>query len=647
MMEKVVNSQTVRGIKRSSAMLCASLCLLLATCTSRPATIPNTEVLEDIQGTLDQAVAILEAPAEELTEDEVDLLDELIPSLSIDEALLTPMEERVSITSPNLPADIFFNSLVAETEFGVAISADVDVNINLSLPNVTIEEAMDTVADIYNLDITRRGNIFSVRPGGLRTQQFTINYLNVQRAGSSSTAVTGAGGGGGGGGIGGIGGGGIGGGGIGLGQGINSNFVNSANNGAFGGGLGGGISAGNFGGRGVGGVGGIGGGSGIQTSTSSDFWSDLEFAISNLIGVQSGGASSGSAAPTGGGFGGFGGGAGARNQANLTEEGKSVLVQPLTGIIIVTAYPRDLERVEQFINAAQEALQREVIIQIQFLEVILNKGYQYALDFNTFGAQANNVVTGSGEFDGTAEGLLGSNNRIASELASGDFGIEGIGNPLQISTNFTDFDAVFRLLQTRGTTQIISSPQLRALNNQKAVFQVGDQEFFQTSSGSTTVAAGTNTTTNANSQLQQFFSGISMDITPQISIDGDITLHVHPIVSAVDEQSKNISGEAVPLARTSTREIDSVIKADNGRIVVLGGLAFERNLNDVAGIPGISNVPVVGDLLEQQQSQSVRSEFIILLKPIIANTEGDRAILEQSNERFRSINRAIDPFSDN
>jgi len=640
MMEKVVNSQTVRGIKRGSAMLFASLCLLLATCTSRPATIPNTEVLADIQGTLDQAVVELEAPTEALTEDEVDLLDELIPSLSIDEALLTPMEERVSITSPNLPADIFFNSLVAETEFGVAISADVDVNINLSLPNVTIEEAMDTVADIYNLDITRRGNIFSVRPGGLRTQQFTINYLNVQRQGSSSTAVTGAGGGGvGGGGIGG----GIGGiGGIGGGLGSQS-ALNSA--GLSGVGLGG-VNAGNFGGRG----GGIGGGSGIQTSTSSDFWSDLEFAISNLIGVESGGASSGSAAPIGGGFGGFGGfggGGGARNQSNLTEEGKSVLVQPLTGIIIVTAYPRDLERVEQFIDAAQEALQREVIIQIQFLEVILNKGYQYALDFNTFGAQANNVATGSGAFDGTAEGLLGSNNRIASELTAGDFGIEGIGNPLQISTNFTDFDAVFRLLQTRGTTQIISSPQLRALNNQKAVFQVGDQEFFQTSSGSTTVAAGTNTTTNANSQLQQFFSGISMDITPQISIDGDITLHVHPIVSAVDEQSKNISGEAVPLARTSTREIDSVIKADNGRIVVLGGLAFERSLNDVAGIPGISNVPVVGDLLEQQQSQTVRSEFIILLKPIIANTEGDRAVLEESNERFRSINRAIDPFSDN
>ena len=99
-----------------------------------------------------------------------------------------------------------------------------------------------------------------------------------------------------------------------------------------------------------------------------------------------------------------------------------------------------------------------MIIQIQFLEVILNKGYQYALDFNTFGSQANNAVTGSGAFDGDADGLLGSNNRVAGEMLAGEFGIEGIGNPLQISTSFTDFDSVFRLLQTRGTTQVISSP---------------------------------------------------------------------------------------------------------------------------------------------------------------------------------------------
>jgi len=614
--------------------------LFLAGCASQQATTPDMQILTDIRETLDEAVVALEKPDAELSAQEADLLDELMPPMSLDRRLLEQVEERVSITSPNLPANVFFNNLVAETRYGVAISDDVEVNINLSLPDVTIEQAMETVADIYNLDISRRGNIFTVRPGGLRTRQFAIDYLNVTRSGSTSTQVTGGSSGNGGRGNGGLGGQGIGG----FGGGGNIGSL-SALGGA--GGLGG-LNGGGLGGLGGLGRGGIGGGNNVQTSTSTDFWSDLEIAISNLIGVE--GANNSQAMPQNqnplfGGIGGFAGGA--RNQANLTDEGKSVLVQPLTGIVIVTAFPRELDRVEEFINAAQQALQREVIIQIQFLEVILNKGYQYALDFNTFGTQANNAVTGSGAFDGTAEGLLGSDNRLAGEMLSGEFGIEGIGNPLQINTNFTDFDAVFKMLQTRGTTQVISSPQLRALNNQKALFQVGDQEFFQTQANSTTIASANNTTTNAENQLQQFFSGISMDITPQISIDGEITLHVHPIVSTVDEQQKNIAGQSVPLARTSTREIDSVIKAENGKIAVLGGLAFERNLNDVAGVPGVSNVPVVGDLLEQQQRQTVKSEFIILLKPIIADSEGDRSVMQESNERFRSINLAIDPFSEN
>ena len=202
-------------------------------------------------------------------------------------------------------------------------------------------------------------------------------------------------------------------------------------------------------------------------------------------------------------------------------------------------------------------------------------------------------------------------------------------------------------MQTRGTTQVISSPQLRVLNNQKAVFQDGDQEYFQTQADTTTVASANNTTTNAENSLEQFFSGISMDITPQISANGEITLHVHPIITAVEEQAKSIGGQVVPLARTTTREIDSVIKADNGRIVVLGGLAFERNVNETAGIPGVSRIPLVGDALEQRQTQTVKSEFIILLKPIIANKEGDSRVLRESNERFREINRAIDPFANN
>lgn len=141
--------------------------LLLSACATQPARTPDTAVLAGIQESIDVAVEISEQTEAEQQEETEDLLDELIPSLSLDENLLTPIEDRVSISSPNLTADVFFNALVADTDYGVAISEDVDVTINLSLPNVTIEEAMDTVAEIYNLDITRRGNIYTVRPGVL------------------------------------------------------------------------------------------------------------------------------------------------------------------------------------------------------------------------------------------------------------------------------------------------------------------------------------------------------------------------------------------------------------------------------------------------------------------------------------------------
>lgn len=617
--------------KHSAAMGLALLGLILAGCATHPASTPDTEIIGEIQKVFDDAIEG-QQPEVRTHEGETDLLAELMPSLSLDETLLTPIEERITIVAPNMPAAEFFNSLVAGTDLGVAISEDVDAVINLSLPGVTIQEAMDTVADLYSLDITRRGNIYTVRPGGLRTKQFTIDYLNVQRFGNSNITVN---------------------------SGSNQSNNQNSNIGGYNAGINTGLagingstisgltglnSVGNqnLGGYGGIGQGGIGGGAGgqISTSTSTDFWSDLETAITNLIGIESAGSTNSQSV-------GQFGQSGSRNQSTVTEEGKSVLVQPLTGIVIVTALPKELERVEQFINAAQDSLRREVIIQVQFLEVVLNKGFQYALDFNTFGRQANDPITGSGAFRGDADGLLGSNNQQAAELLSGDAGIEGISNPLQFSTNFSDFDAVFQLLQTRGTTQVISSPQLRVLNNQKAVFQDGAQEFFQTQADTTTIASVNNTTTNANNNLQQFFSGISMDITPQISANGNITLHVHPIISAVDSQTKSIAGQAVPLALTSTREIDSVIKAENGKIVVLGGLAFERNVNETAGPPGLSRVPLLGDALEQKQTQSVKSEFIILLKPIIANELGNREVLEQSNGRFRELNKAIDPFLDN
>lgn len=119
---------------------------VLSSCATQPASTPDTEVIEKIQSVFEEAAAQESSELATGTSDEI--LNELLPSLSLDEALLTPVEERVTIIAPNMPAPEFFNSLVVGTDYGVAISEDVEVMINLSLPGVTIQEAMDTVADL-------------------------------------------------------------------------------------------------------------------------------------------------------------------------------------------------------------------------------------------------------------------------------------------------------------------------------------------------------------------------------------------------------------------------------------------------------------------------------------------------------------------
>jgi MSHA biogenesis protein MshL len=183
------------------------------------------------------------------------------------------------------------------------------------------------------------------------------------------------------------------------------------------------------------------------------------------------------------------------------------------------------------------------------------------------------------------------------------------------------------------------------LNNQKAVFQDGDQEYFQVSSGSSVVSSGQAVTQSANNDLEQFFSGISMDITPQISADGKITLHVHPTITTVTEQTKPIGGQQVPLARTSVRELDSIIRAEDGKIVVLGGLAYEREVDEASGIPFAADLPAVGAAFDQRRRSTVKSEFIILLRPVIASPQSEQQLLRERSTRLNEINRSLDPFS--
>ena len=155
------------------------------------------------------------------------------------------------------------------------------------------------------------------------------------------------------------------------------------------------------------------------------------------------------------------------------------------------------------------------------------------------------------------------------------FASQTIGAAFALALDIGDFNAFVELLEAQGDTRVLSSPRVATLNNQKAVIKAGTDEFFVTDVSSNTVT-GTAATTSRDVTLTPFFSGIALDVTPQISADGEVILHIHPTVSEVTDQTKEltVSGEtdALPLAFSEIRESDSVVKAKSGQIIAIGGL---------------------------------------------------------------------------
>lgn len=595
MFSSAVTDKTAKAM--TQVMLTCVVVFVLGACSAsggRP--VPDTTVLNTMQDLLVDGAADYEPPASMQPDESV--LRELLPGLSLSDDLLVPVAERFNVSADRQPARDFFNNLVAGTDYGVIISPQVSGDISINLPNVTIDEVINTVQETYGFHIERRGMIYHVQPRTMQTRIFSIDYLNVSRQGSSSASVS-------------------------------STQSSGGSSGGAGGGLSGGLGGGSSGGLGGGaggigaaggasGGGGSGGGGQVTTSTETDFWADIQETLESIVSVgDEVRQSSGSGLLSG-------------LDSSAPAQRTRVIVQPQVGLVMVTAYPDQLARVEEYIQTAQNILSREVTIQVQFLEVVLNKGFQSAIDFDTFGTD--------GDLGSVADSVTGSFGSGAANLR-----VDG-SNPLAIATNFSDFNAVFRILESRGTTQVLSSPSLKVLNNQKAVFQDGDQEYFQTGVGSSVINTGSSVTQSSGNNIQPFFSGIAMDITPQISADGTITLHVHPTITTVTEQSKPIGGEQVPTPRIAVRELDSIIKARDGRIVVLGGLAYERTVDDSAGIPGANDLPVIGAAFDQRFRSTIKSEFIILLRPVIASEQSEQQLLRDRDNRLREINRSLDPF---
>jgi len=306
------------------------------------------------------------------------------------------------------------------------------------------------------------------------------------------------------------------------------------------------------------------------------------------------------------------------------EEKANIVVSPHAGLVVVRSLPQTQDLIKRYLANTQKSLNRQVIIEAKIIEVRLNEGFQSGVDWSKIGNNNGDVYT------------VGQQGQVFVQPTT-DTPFNGIFSLLYEGNSFT---AAIDLLRSQGDVQVLSSPRVSTVNNQKAIIKVGSDEFFVTDISTTTVT-GTSTATTPDVTLTPFFSGISLDVTPQVNYQGDIVLHIHPIVSEVTDQPKTLSlGEdqfILPLAFTNVRESDSIVRTRNGRVIVIGGLMQNTVGEEINSTPLLGDIPFLGNLFKQKRQFQVKSELVILLKAHLVDINQTNQQLDEIKNRFNQF----------
>ncbi len=555
--------------------LCAFVALAITGCAATPpASLPKSTHIAEALAQPEPAPA----PPASLPESVAAMpAPEAVPA-PVPPTVSDPNEPRIDVAMNNVPARQFFMALVAGTRYTMLVHTNVSGNLSARLQRVTVPEALDAMRDLYDFDITLQGNKITVRQPVMETQVFQVNYPTGTRKGSSDTRVA----------------------------------AGSLADAPMGAGVAGAPTPA---------AGRTPDSSRVSTASESDFWTELKNSLAAIAAIGAG-------------------------------NGRSIVVSPQSGVVVVRAMPKELRDVTAYLKATQLSVERQVILEAKIIEVQLSEGFQTGVNWSAFRAGSTNAVGGvlqpGTSLTNTPAAPLTGNNLSAVMGAAGS-AISTVANAggtmFGLALQGTSFAALVSFLETQGAVQVLSSPRVSTLNNQQAVLKVGTDEFFVTgvSGGTTTPSAGGAITTTPNVTLRPFFSGVVLDVLPQIDAEGNIILHVRPSVSQVTTVNKNINlgvgGQLqLPLASSSASEADSVVRAKNGQVVVIGGLMRESGSNDRSQVPGIGNAPGVGKLFGNTNRAMQKRELVILLKPtVIADGNQWNDDILKTQQRVRQL----------
>ena len=309
----------------------------------------------------------------------------------------------------------------------------------------------------------------------------------------------------------------------------------------------------------------------------------------------------------------------------------TVAYEPGSNTLVISASGETQAALEQIIRRL-DVRRPQVLVEAIIVEISDTTAKELGVEFAIAGLNGNNVPLLSSNFSRAAPNILGvaalaatgqdgftteEQANLVSSLVGLDGGIAGIGGV----SNDTLYSVVVNALETDEDSNILSTPFVTTLDNVPATFLVG-QEIPITTGES--LGLGT-TNVNPFRTFERQEVGIKLEVLPQISEGDVIRLEIKQEVSSIAGAITSLASDFV----TNKREIETTVLANDGEIIVLGGLLQDDEQIDLAKVPILGDIPVIGKAFQSKGKSRAKTNLMVFLRPTIIRNASDARPLTQ------------------
>jgi len=496
---------------------------------------------------------------------------------------------RISLSVRDADLKDLLRAAAEDTDFNITFDADIETRIKgLDLKGVTLQEILDQILPNLGMGYVKTGRTLHIQKseGGLRFYQ--VDHLAMRRLGSKAFMVNASG-----------------------------QLIQST--GGSGGSSEGGTGGDSGGGQGTGSSSAY--TSSLSTGNGFDPWDEMRSGLTTLVFGEPINSDSASTA---------GGQVSGPTSLSFARNGKTLMIHPDSGLVVLGADPGTHKRVDAYLQELRRRNRRQVLLEARIVEVTLGNDSQIGVDWN--GLLSPGAASG-----GTGTDIRGTFATGATSNTNLDAATEGLAKLVVQNARIT---ATLSALAREGRLQVLSSPRISTLNNQKAILRVVREEAFFLQNSQTTASGSGPVSTTVNITPMIVPVGIVLDILPQVADDNTVTLAVNPSISEivavrslVVQAAGNSGGASATLPVVDRRDLDAVVRLKSGETLVLAGIIRSKEGVDDRGVPWIRKIPFLGNFFTKKEKTKTHTELAIFITPTLIDDSEQIAVQRDSSEK--------------